>query len=265
MFLIRQLAGAALIVCLCACQSSNSVLQPKPPTTPLLSFSNDDYAKVLGKVVTPDGYVRWDVLQSDQDTRDALSRYLGLLSVASPQNEPSLFVDAGDAKAYWINAFNALSIYWVILHNYPGTIPEQRPDQFVVGGRQMRLADIASLLRSESMDRMVTFALNGCARSDPPLRDAPYDGAVLDAQLVDQAHRYLSDPRGVRRDGTTIILALPLMPFVNEAAQSSAGGALVRGLLVLQPLAPSDSPLQNVADITNVQFTFDYSLNRPPR
>jgi hypothetical protein len=254
-----------LLSCLCACQSSNSTIQPKPPTEPILSFSNDDWGKVLAKVATPDGYVRWDQLQSDQDTRDALSRYIGLLSVVSPLNQPSLFVDANDAKAYWINAYDALAIYWVTQHDYPGTIPSQRADQFQVGGKPMRLSDIEALLQSDFKDRMATFALNGCARSDPPLRDTPYDGAVLDAQLVDQAHRYLSDPRGVRRDGNTIILALPLLPFVSEAAQSSASGATIRGLGALLPYAQGDSPLQNIADVRNVQFGFDYTLNRPPR
>jgi hypothetical protein len=227
----------------------------------VLSFSNDDWANVLAKVATPDGYVRWDTLQSDQDTRDALSKYVGLLSTVSPQSRPDLFPARNDVKAYWINAYNALSIYWVICHGYPGTIPAQRPDAFMIGGKPMRLVDIDARLH----DRMVFFALNGCAHSDPPLHGTPYDGAVLDAQLADQGHRYLSDPRGVEREGDTIKLALPLLAFISDTAQTSASGASARDLEPLRPYAQSDSPIVSAADVAKVEFVFDYSLNRPPR
>ena len=260
MILIRRLFWTIVLTGLCGCQSGNS-LRPKPPSEPVLSFSNESWAIVLGKVATPDGYVRWDVLQSDQDTRDALSRYVGLLSAVSPQNQPSLFATRNDAKAYWINAYNALSMFWVIGHGYPGAIPTQRPDEFVIGGKAMRLADIDARLH----DRMVFFALNGCAHSDPPLRGTPYDGAVLDAQLVDQGHRYLSDPRGVERDGDTIKLALPLLAFISASAQTSASGASARDLEALLPYTQSDSPIVSATDATKLEFVFDYSLNRPPR
>lgn len=129
----------------------------------------------------------------------------------------------------------------------------------------MRLVEIDALLQSNLRDRMVIFALNGCAHSDPPLRDTPYDGAVLDAQLVDQAHRYLSDPRGLRREGNTIYLAMPLLAFVPASAQRSAGGVSELDLAALLPYAQSDSPLQSAQGISSVEFVFDSSLNRPPR
>lgn len=260
----RKLSWAVLAALLCGCQPSSAV-QPKAPDNPVRSFSNEDWAKVLGKIATPDGYVRWDVLQSDQETQDNLGRYIGLLSSVSPLNQPSLFIDRNDAKAYWINAYNALSIYWVIRHQYPGTIPTQRSDEFTVGGKPMKLADVDSQLQSNFRDPMVTFALNGCAHSDPPLRNTPYDGAVIAAQLLDQAHEYLSDPRGVRRDGGTILLALPLLAFVSESAQTSPSAAVSRDLAALLPLAQNDSPLQSANDATSIEFVFDYSLNRPPR
>jgi hypothetical protein len=264
MILKRRLCWAFFLACLCGCQSDNS-LRPKSPSEPVRSFSNDDWAKVLSKIATPDGYVRWDVVQSDDDTQDAMSKYIGLLSAVSPRNQSSLFATPNDAKAYWINAYNALSIYWVVRHGYPGTIPAQRPETFTVGGKPMRLADIDAVLQSDSKDRMVFFALNGCARSDPPLHGTPYDGAVLEAQLTDQGHRYLSDPRGVQRDGDTLTLALPLLAFFTDSVQKSANGASPLDLAALLPYAQSDSPLVSAKDVAKVEFTFDYSLNRPPR
>jgi hypothetical protein len=131
----------------------------------------------------------------------------------------------------------------------------------MIGGKPMRLVDIDARLH----DRMVFFALNGCAHSDPPLHGTPYDGAVLDAQLADQGHRYLSDPRGVEREGDTIKLALPLLAFISDTAQTSASGASARDLEPLRPYAQSDSPIVSAADVAKVEFVFDYSLNRPPR
>src|SRR5438045_1830178 len=55
-----------------------------------------------------------------------------------------------------------------------------------------------------SSDPRVHFALNCMSHSCPPLRNEPYEGSRLDAQLMDQGKTYLSDPRGAQKgeDGT---------------------------------------------------------------
>jgi hypothetical protein len=195
----------------CAC-SGGGALEPVRPAVIPATFSDADWGKVLSTVVTPDGYVKWDLVQNDTDgVRETLLRYVGLVEAVSPVNHPEMFATEQYRMAYWINAFNATSMYAVIEHNYPGGMLDGDPpgaifstERFTFGGQTATLDEVVQKKLESEGDARVFFALNCCARSSPPLRDVPYDGAVLDAQLVDQGQRYLSDPRAAVRDGDAV-------------------------------------------------------------
>jgi hypothetical protein len=141
-------------------------------------------------------------------------------------------------------------------------------DKFTFGGNQMTLNDMSRReFSNRNADARVFFALTFCAMSSPPLRSEPYDGAVLDAQLVDQGQRYLSDPRAVVRHGDTALLNDLL--YTMHRAEIMANfqkliGRPASGILeALQPYAQGDSP---IVGATNAgELGFDWSLNRPPR
>ena len=97
-------------------------------------------------------------------------------------------------------------MYAVVWKKYPGTMLSGNPpgeiftvDRFTFAGDQTTLDDLSRRVFAKA-DAKVYFALNQCAASSPPLRTEPYDGGVLEAQLVDQGQRYLSDPRAVVRN-----------------------------------------------------------------
>lgn len=250
---------AALVGC-----ASEDPLKPPKPDQPLIAFSYDDYGAVLAKVVTPDGYVRWNLLQTnDGEIRDRLVKFVGLIAAASPQNRPDLFPSVRDRWAYWINAHNALAMYWVMRHSYPAAVAPKMSDPFVVGAKAMSVDQIAAQLAEQCPDPRIYFALNFCAHSCPPLRDAPYDGAVLDAQLMDQGRVYLRDPRAVVRQGDTALVNDLLLKHGDEFARHEATGSSAGLLAALTSLANEDSPLNGAKSLGKLGF--DWSLNRPPR
>jgi Protein of unknown function, DUF547 len=281
--------GRVLLVSLLGCSISIAVFigaggcastqeeapQPVPVTTAPQSFSYADWQTFLGAVVTPDGYVRWDMVQNDQDgVRTALLRFIGLVNAVSPQNHPELFQTENDQLAYWINAYNAMAIFAVIEHNYPGRIIADdlsgsvlKEEKFTFGQGLTTLDNLSGWAFGNKADARIYFALNFCATSCPPLRVEPYDGAVLEAQLVDQGQRYLSDPRAVVRNGDTAELNDLLYSMRKQAFEAQFQKLIGRPpgsiLEALQPFALGDSPL--VGATKTGQLGFDWSLNRPPR
>lgn len=204
---------------------------------------------------------------------DALRKYIGLIQAVSPDNHPELFLTPNDRLAYWINAFNATCVYAVVEHDYPANMRLGDPagaifsvQQFTFGGQSMTLDEVIRRKLEPAGDPRVFFAISQCANSSPPLRSMPYDGAVLDAQLVDQGQRYLSDPRAAVRDGDAVrlndLIILHTDDFLN--AFEKMFGRKPRGLLeALQPYVQSDSPIVGATKIERLGF--DWGLNLPPR
>jgi hypothetical protein len=276
---IKRVAGFAGILMLMffasGCQSGGSDLAPTPPAAIPGSFSNADWATVLSAIATPDGYVKWDLVQSNADgVRGPLMAYIGLINAVSPGNHPELFASADDRLAYWINAYNAMCVYAVVEHNYPATMLAGQPpgaifsdEEFTFGTQAMTLDGLVRSQLESAGDPRIFLALSFCAISGPPLRSTPYDGAVLDAELVDQGQRYLSDPRAAVRDGDAVKLndlLTSMHAYDFLAGFKKLFGIAPTGLLqALQPYVQSDSPIVGATRIENLGF--DWSLNRPPR
>ncbi len=264
-------AAAAL---LSGCAAGGSGETPLPPETTPQAFSNADWATVLSAVTTPDGYVKWDLLKNDTDgVREALLRYVGLVQAVSPDNHPEWFASDSDRLAYWINAFNATCMYAAIEHDYPGTMLAGTPpemifevEKFTFGGKEMTLNDLIKAKLGPAGDARVFFAITFCAQSSAPLRSSPYDGAVLDAQLVDQGQRYLSDPRAAVRDGNAVELNDLFFRYREDflTGFQKLMGRKATGILdALQPYVQNDSPIVGATRVERLGF--DWSLNRPPR
>ncbi|MGD0767668.1 MAG: DUF547 domain-containing protein [Tepidisphaeraceae bacterium] len=273
--------GLLTLLAVVGCQPVGQENAPVAPTVIPRSFSDADWANVLSAVVTPDGYVTWETVQSDAGVRQSLMKYIGLIGAVSPGNHPEVFATANDRLAYWINAINATCFYAAIEHNYPGTMLAGAPpgaifstEEFTFGGKRMTLHEAIRREVQPAGDPRVFFALNFCAASSPPLRTRPYDGAVLDAQLMDQGQRYLSDPRAAVRDGvegkpSTVAVKLNDLLLVLHKTDFLDGfqklfGRKPTGILeALQPYVQSDSPIVGATKVEPLGF--DWRLNRPPR
>jgi hypothetical protein len=121
----------------------------------------------------------------------------------------------GSRLAFWINAYNALTLT-AIVNYYPiqPVLPEPSPIpsnsirqipgvwdklQFKVIGRQFTLDQIEhEVLRKQFNEPRIHVALVCAAKSCPPLRNEPFVGQGLESQLQDQTRRFLSDPSKFR-------------------------------------------------------------------
>jgi hypothetical protein len=125
-----------------------------------------------------------------------------------------------DAKlAFWINCYNALSIYGVVekLKKDPsfaergnnawlGRVRFFAFQKFEVGGMEYTLRAIENNIRKQFEDPRVHFALNCSSRGCPLLKDGLYSAGNIDKELDAATKLYLSSPEGLRLDKENDVL-----------------------------------------------------------
>jgi hypothetical protein len=150
------------------------------------------YDALLKRYVDDDGRVAYrDLAARDQAALDA---YLQALATADPTA-----LSSAEQMAFWLNAYNAGVIRGVLDgYDAEGFFARKRFFsfyEFPVAGKERTLNEIENeILRARFDDPRIHFALVCASTSCPELRREAYRGARLDAQLDDQARRFLTDP-----------------------------------------------------------------------
>jgi hypothetical protein len=131
-------------------------------------------------------YSRWQ-----QEDVPALDGYLSLLAAPWPKPMPP-----GEEKAALINAYNALTIRWILAHYpTPSIWKTKKPfseARHTLNGAKVSLDMIESKLRQMG-DPRIHAALVCAARSCPPLRREAYRGDRIDAQLEANTRQWLAN------------------------------------------------------------------------
>ena len=145
----------------------------------------------LQKYVSETGQVDYQSWQKDQAP---LIAYLNTLAQFPPQEEDS----KNQKLAYWINAYNALTVL-LILENYPlNSIKDiQSPwDQnvFQIGDKNYSLGDIEHKILRKMDEPRIHFAINCASGSCPKLANRAYQEKQLEQQLAKATQDFLRDP-----------------------------------------------------------------------
>jgi len=162
-------------------------------------FDHSAFDRLLREYVAPDG-VRYHAWAASETDRKALDDYVARLAAGRPSELPGL-----DALAFWIDAYNALTLQ-LILDHYPVKSIKDigspwKKKLITVEDRELSLDEIENdVLRKQWHDPRIHFALNCASVSCPPLRAGAFTGAGLDAQLEEQARAFLSDSAVNRLD-----------------------------------------------------------------
>jgi len=160
--------------------------------------AGDGYAALLGRVVKRDG-VDYTILKKE---RRALDDFVRTLADASPGKARA------DRIAFWINAYNALTLQQV-LDTKPdrGDYSVRKVKDFWTGrtwkvaGKKLTLDGIEKgILLKRFKEPRVHFAVNCASRSCPPLLGRLYAGKTLERDLARQTRAYLADRNENRFD-----------------------------------------------------------------
>ncbi len=236
---------------------------------PRISLDQVDHTpwdELVQKYVDDQGlvaYRRWKASEADLQALDRYLARLGAVDLQAPAAKPAQI-------AYWINAYNALTIKG-ILREYP-TSSIRNHTSFVGGynmwrdllieidGRPYSLDDIEhSTLRPMGEPR-IHFALVCAAKGCPPLANRAWTGANLEAMLTDRAERFFARPGNCRVDpGTRTASVSELLEWYGtDFAPTPA--EQVRLLRRYFPMASNLSWMDD-GTFTVKYLEYDWSLN----
>ena len=190
----RRVFVAFLLTLLAACSTV-----PAPSTASRAGTPEDAWARVLATYVDDRGRVDFRALAQH---RADLDSYVAYIATTPPDG----IADPAPRLAYLINAYNALSMYNVLVSGIPqrldflSRVQFFRLKHFVVGGEELSLEALETEKIRSMGDERVHFALNCMSVSCPRLPRLPFDGAHLDRQLDSAARAFFAEPRNLTID-----------------------------------------------------------------
>ena len=175
---------------------------------------------LLAEYVDADGRV--DYARLKKEAADSLDAYVDQLARA-PRPDPA----AVEGKALLINAYNALTIRWIV-QNYPTKSIMATPNPFrearhTVAGEKISLDEIESRLRTGG-DPRIHAAVVCAARSCPPLHPEAYFPERIDEQLDDNTRRWLADTDLNEIDDAGRAQLSPVFNWYDDDFTSYPGG-----------------------------------------
>lgn len=247
-------------------------------------FSFDSYAAVLKSYVDDKGLVDYKGLKAHRAALDDFT--------ASVARLDSKTYDAWSDRekiAFWINVYNALTLKAIIDHYpiqasylkslvYPKNSIRQIPGvwnelTFPVMGLDMTLDQIEhDTLRAKFDEPRIHMALVCGAMGCPPLRNEPYTGASLDAQLDDQATKVMNDQRKFRIDRSTdtVYVSSIFDWFGSDFEKKYATGEVFKSFsdreravlnFICHYLTPDDNRYLKTRPLSLDYLKYDWSLN----
>jgi hypothetical protein len=161
---------------------SATTLAAKPYT-----FDHSVFNRLLGRSVA-NGRVYYSYFAG----QPLFALYLNSLAAATPDR-----LSKDDRLAFWINAYNALTIKNVLDNPGMRRVTEITGffdnKKFVVAGRALTLNDIENkIIRPQFKEPLVHFGLVCAAVNCPPLLSHAYAGKSVRKELADNARAYLA-------------------------------------------------------------------------
>jgi hypothetical protein len=104
-----------------------------------------------------------------------------------------------EVMAFWINAYNLLTLDLILRHYPLKSIKDIRRDKrwfwkgWVISGKKVSLDEIEHQILRPMGDPRIHFAINCASVSCPVLSDKLYDGNDLDIQLTEATRVFLRD------------------------------------------------------------------------
>jgi hypothetical protein len=161
------------------------------------------WARVLNTYVDDSGRVDFAGIAADPAD---LYSYVNYIAHVSPDSQPGQFPDRPTRLAYYINSYNALSMYNVLESDIPDSLAGFEKIRFfllrryTIGGKPMSLYTYENkIIRTEGEER-VHFALNCMSVSCPRLPRYPFTADQLDGQLNQATVEFFNTPRNLNLD-----------------------------------------------------------------
>ena len=191
-----------------------------PEATTVKENPDEAWATVLSRFVDETGRIDFAKLSHDSAS---LKAYVSYVSRVSPKSNPDKFPTRDSQIAFYLNSYNALSMYNII----DGGIPESLSGltkvkffylrKFIIGGQEMSLYDYENKIIRKQGEERVHFALNCMSVGCPRLPRNPFSSENLQTQLNAQAKLFFSEERNLKIDANKKqVLVSEILKFFTE-------------------------------------------------
>ena len=193
---------------------------------------HEAWGRMLNTYVSETGEVNYSAWKQD---RYALDAYIEALARNAPdQNAP-----IPQRMAFWINAYNALTVQ-LILNNYPlESIRDlYRPwgrTVFTIGDQTYSLGAIEHRILRKMGDPRIHFAINCASTSCPRLSRKVFTSRALDRQLQEATVSFLTDSTKNDIQGEQWKLSRIFLWFGEDFGGRKGKIALIKKVLELPP------------------------------
>jgi Protein of unknown function, DUF547 len=173
-----------------------TVEKPSPKQAKMLGFDHSVWNNLLKKHVSSTGKVNYKGFKTDLETLDTYMRALN-------ENAPTESTSKEERLAYWINAYNAVTVR-LIVGNYPLTsitkLDGGKPwdvKRYSNGSKKISLNDIENNILRPMGDARIHFVLNCAAKSCPPLLNEAFTGENVLKLLEQRTKQFINSSRTV--------------------------------------------------------------------
>ena len=246
-------------------------IAPRPVERSRVGLGQYDHRvldSLLQKYVDQNGDVDYATWQSNQQDRSTLLNYLlGMKSV-----DTSVASSTQSQMAFWINAYNALTIEGILQLFPTGSIKDHAPNatgyniwddfKLPVGGTEYSLNDIEHKILRKMGDPRIHFAIVCASKSCPQLSQRAYFGDSLDQQLGYSSSLFFHTPGKFSYD--TQRGQLGLSPIIQWFGEDFGRNDQER-LQYLSQFMPADAArLATSGSATISYLDYDWGLNVAP-
>lgn len=163
--------------------------------------SHELWTAELKKYVSEDGkvnYKKW------KESPEGLANYISILE----KNPPQDYWKRNDSLAYFINAYNAVTVK-LILDNYPiksirRLITPWRFKRFELNGKKVSLNHIEHQILRKMKEPRIHFAINCASASCPNLPNEAFYAHRMNAQLEKASYAFMNDPSKNKINETSV-------------------------------------------------------------
>ena len=262
-FLIRQSSNT---IVLGSSWSGNSLY-------PIEQFDHSKFDQLLQKYVNQKGQVDYASWQQNEEDKIELLDYLLSTSRIHWNRDRTPHTEAKNRdaieKAFWINAYNAMTIHAVLSvyptesirrHTNPIGFNLWRHYKLNLGTRVYSLRDIENGPLKNLGDGRVHFAIVKASVGSPNLRSTAYQPEQLDQQLDQQAAAFLANPSHLEIEGTSRVHLSPVLKSVLAEFEGDQHQQLVH----LAKMVPDPEIRQSLTEqpLKITWLKHDWSLNQ---
>jgi len=237
------------------------------PLVPLDKVDHSVWDRLLKKYVDDNGLVNYTAWKASEEDTNALRQYLATLG----RGNPAAPTTKEGKLAFWINTYNALTIYGILdvyptssIRNHTAKVIGYniwRDLQLWVADQKYSLEDIEHKILRKLDEPRIHFAIV-CASIDcPRLRSEAYTADGLEDQLADNARDFFSRAAHFRVDvAKRAVFVSPILEWFGEDFGSSSQ----KGLQKLVKYLPADNgapQLIEQGDFSVSYLDYDWNLN----